>query len=353
MSEELTVFKGEHRIYLSLAPGLGATRRLLMDAQQLVLEGYRVSLTFRALTTDLVDFGRGISLAPMHQELVQGRLFETFDLEAVLADPPQVVVLGNLAYHTGLPSEDLAPLEIVHQLRSTGIAVWSTVYSYNLTTIAPIYERLTDQTIDVLIPETVIDQASDLILLDPDPDEIIELLEQGQLMPLSQAAIARQTIFRHDVLTQLHAATHALLEIHRPMNASNQSAVWMICIGYNPSTIYMLQRAADLAHRMGAVLLGLHVRPPGGGSSGYELTMQEHLEYAEELCHEVVVVEEKDTATAMIMIAQEYQVSGIFLGRPAMSRWNGLRGNSLLQKLIEIDRNINLFILSDPPVISH
>ncbi len=345
--------QGEHRIYLSLAPGIGATRRLLTDAQRLLTEGYRVELSFRAQTDDLSSFAKGLQVAPLCQEHIQGRSIEALDLDAVIADPPQIMLLGNLAYQLGLPSNPTEPLTVVERLRDAGIAVWSTLYAYNLSTIAPIYERLTAQPLDVVIPETAIDQANDIVFIDPDPDEILRLLDAGVLMSMAQASIARQTIFRRDVLTQLRAATHALLEIHRPINDNSQRPIWMVCIGFNPNTIYMLQRAADVAHGMGALLLGLHVRPPGGGSSGYELTMREHLEYAEDLCNEVVVVEEKDVATAMINVAHEYGVTGIFLGRPVFSRWSELRGSSLLHKLINNDRTIDLFVLSDAPTMSH
>lgn len=352
-STPIAPVQGEHRIYLSLAPGIGATRRLLADAQLLALEGYDIMISFRTASGMLEDFAPSIPLAPLLQQQTADGIIEALDLEAVLRDPPQVLILGNLAYQHGLPAAPIAPVAVVQQLREAGVAVWSTVYAFNLSTIAPIYQRLTGQPVEINIPEHVIDQANSVVLLDPTPDEIVRLLDEGVLLPEPEASLARETVFRADVLEQLRTATHALLEIHRPLNATNQRPIWMICIGFNPNTVSMLQRAADIAHSMGAVLLGLHVRPPGGGSSGYEVTMREHLEYAEELCHEVVVIEERDFASAMTQVATEYGISGIFLGRPVLSRWDELRGNSLLHKLINGDRSIDLFMLADAPTISH
>lgn len=345
--------RGEHRIYLSLAPGIGATRRLMADAQLLVAEGYDVGLAFSAHSESLSDFARGLRPLPLRREQIDGRTVESLDLAVVIQDPPQMIVLGNLAYQHGTAAAPTLPLEIVAQLRQADIAVWSTVYSYNLTTIAPIYTRLTNQLISVVIPESALEDASELVLIDPEPSEILRQLDEGILLSPAEAAIARQTCLRPDVLTQLRAATHALLEIRRPLWSGMERARWLVAIGFNPSAIYLLQRAADLAHGMGALLIGVHIRPPGGGSSGYQLTMREHLEYADELCHEVVIVEEKDIATAMLNVAHEYGATGIFMGRPVRSRWDELRGGSLLTKIINSDRDLDIFILADAPITSH
>jgi len=251
-------------------------------------------------------------------------------------------VMGNLA---GLVNPAITPLEIVAQLRQADIAVWSTIYSFNLTTMAPIYTRITSQPIDVVIPESALEDASELVLIDPEPSEIIRQLDEGILLSTADAAIARQSYLRADVLTQMRAATHALLEIRRPLSNAAEQPRWLVGIGFNPSATYLLQRAADISHAMGALLIGVHIRPPGGGSSGYQLTMREHIEYAEELCHEVVIVEEKDVATAMLNVA--------FMGRPVRSRWDELRGGSLLTKIINSDRDLDVFILADAPIMSH
>ncbi len=342
--------RGEHRIYLSLAPGIGATRRLMADAQLLVAEGYDVGLAFSAQSEHLADFARGLRPMPLVRQQVDGQLIELLNIEAVLSDPPQIIVMGNLA---GLVNPAITPLEIVAQLRQADIAVWSTIYSFNLTTMAPIYTRITSQPIDVVIPESALEDASELVLIDPEPSEIIRQLDEGILLSTADAAIARQSYLRADVLTQMRAATHALLEIRRPLSNAAEQPRWLVGIGFNPSATYLLQRAADISHAMGALLIGVHIRPPGGGSSGYQLTMREHIEYAEELCHEVVIVEEKDVATAMLNVAHEHSATGIFMGRPVRSRWDELRGGSLLTKIINSDRDLDVFILADAPIMSH
>lgn len=345
--------EGEHRIYLSLAPGIGGTRRLMADAQMLVAEGYDVGLAFSAQTAELSDFARGLRPMPLYREQANGKTIEALNLNAVLQDPPQVIVLGNLAYQNGPPTAPMAPLDLVAELRQAGMAVWSTVYAFNLTTIAPIYTRLNNIQLDVIIPESALEDASELVLIDPEPSEIMRQLDEGLLMSPAEAVVARQTSLRLDVLEQLRAATHALLEIRRPLTAAGEHPCWLVGIGFNPSAVYLLQRAADVAHSMGALLIGVHIRPPGGGSSGYQLTVREHLEYAEELCHEVVIVEEKDIATAMLQVAHDHQANGIFIGRPMRSRWDELRGGSLLTKLINSDRDLDIFVLADAPTTSH
>ncbi|MBM7844966.1 universal stress protein [Herpetosiphon giganteus] len=348
-SESASHRYGEHRIYLSLAPGIGCTRRLMADAQLLAAQGYDVGIAFNASSDYLCDFARGLRPLPLIYERQNNQRIEALDLETILRDPPQIIVLGNLAHQHGLPDQPIEPLKLVEQLRMAGIAVWSTIYAYNLTTIAPIFTRLTDITPTPIIPETALEQASELVLIDPEPIDIIRQLDEGILLAPPEAEQARSTSLRLDVLNQLRAATHALLEIRRPLSDSAERPRWLVGIGFNPSAMYLLQRAADLAYGMGALLIGVHIRPPGGGSSGYRLAAREHLDYAEELCHEVVIIEEKDVAAAMLQVAHEQHATGIFIGRPVRSRWDELRGGSLLTKLINSDRDLDIFVLADAP----
>lgn len=345
--------QGEHRIYLSMAPGIGGTRRLMADAQMLSQEGYDIGLAFNAQADDLEDFARGLRQMPLLRNPRNPNGIECLDLTAALIDPPQVMVLGNLAYYTGTPENPISPLDLVETLRKVGIAVWSTIYAYHLTTIAPIYTRLTGITPEIIIPESALDEATELILIDPDPVDIVRQLEEGELMPPEEAAIAKETTLRLDVLQELRMATHDLLAIRRPHSDDGTRPRWLVGIGFNPSANHLLQRAADLAYGMGALLIGVHIRPPGGGSSGYRLASQEHMDYAENLCHEVVIVEEKDVATAMLQVAHDHHATGIFIGRPMRSRWDELRGGSLLTKLINSDRNLDIFVLADVPIDNH
>jgi len=92
------------------------------------------------------------------------------------------------------------------------------------------------------------------VLIDPEPTDIIRQLDEGILLAPPDAEQARQTALRLDVLNQLRAATHALLEIRRPLSDSAERPRWLVGIGFNPSAMYLLQRAADLAYGMGAFL---------------------------------------------------------------------------------------------------
>lgn len=344
-------WQGQLRIYLSVAPGAGAARRMLADAHIIASQGFSVGIGFGELGR-LEPLTVGLKLLPMRQEEIDGEIVETLDLEAVRADPPALVLMGNMAHTYGPRARHAHRDSEIRELLSLGCAVSLNLYAYELEPLVPIYKRLTRLEPPNVVPSSVLDKA-EVIFVDADPDEMIRRVELGEVLSEERVPLALRTLYRREVLTALRRATLTLLEFRGPeyhergIDRTNERV--MVCVGYNPNSSYLIKRARQIADGLGADMLAVHVRPPSGGSSGYEVTLQQNLALAEDLGAQTMVPKGRDVGATLLHIARTYGVTAIIIGRPARNRWEEFLRGSLLTQLLNADRSIDVYVIAEAP----
>lgn len=341
-------WRGEQRIYLSLAPGAGAARRMIADAHIAASQGYAVALA-------IPDLGRlepvafGLPELPMRSAIIDGEIVDTIDIDAIRDNPPALVVMGNLADFIGMGARHSYRARELEALLRLGCAVSTNLYAYEIEPLVPIYRRLTHLEPPRAVPSTVLEQ-SDVVFVDPDISDIIRNLELGEIMPEERMALARRTLYRKEVLATLRRATLALLEFRGPGSIGLPSAAKvMVCVGYRPNSGYLIERARQIADGLGADLLAVHVRPPTGGSSGYEVTLQQNLALAEDLGAQTMVPKGRDVAATLLHVTKTYGVTSVVIGRPERNRWNEILRGSLLTQLLNANRTLDVYVIGDPP----
>lgn len=339
--------QGKHRIYLSIAPGAGGAHRMVADARARAAQGETVGLGF-AEVGRLQQLTEGIGLLPMRASGQDGQPGTTLDVEALRQNPPALAIMGNLAYSYGAGARYPQRREEIQMLLELGCDVYSNLYAYELEPLAPLYRRLTQLEPPALIPAEVLDQ-SHVIFVDAEAEAIIAELETGEIMPAERLPLARRTFYRPEVLSELRRATRKLLEIRAASLVGQRRDRLMVCVGYNPSSAWLIRRARQIADGLAADLLAVHIRPPSGGTSGYEVTLQENLAVANEVGAEIVTAEDRDVVGALLEVAHNNGVSALVIGRPERNRWGELLRGSLLTQLINADRSLDIYIVAEPP----
>ena len=121
--------RGELRIYLGAAPGVGKTFAMLGEAHRRLERGTDLVAAViethgRKKTAELLG---GIEVIPPRYIDYRGSRFPELDVEAVLARHPQVVLVDELA-HTNTPgSKNPKRWQDIDELLDAGITVISTV----------------------------------------------------------------------------------------------------------------------------------------------------------------------------------------------------------------------------------
>ncbi|MDT5223532.1 MAG: two-component system, OmpR family, sensor histidine kinase KdpD, partial [Mycobacterium sp.] len=137
--------RGELRIYLGAAPGVGKTYSMLGEAHRRLERGTDLVAAViethgRRKTAELLD---GIETIPPRYIDYRGGRFPELDVPAVLARHPQVVLVDELA-HTNTPgSKNHKRWQDVEELLDAGITVISTVNIQHLESLNDVVAQIT------------------------------------------------------------------------------------------------------------------------------------------------------------------------------------------------------------------
>ena len=174
MPEE--VQRGNLKVYLGYAAGVGKTFQMLTDAHAAVERGVDVVVAYfephaRQDTIALVE-----RLDVLHHRKLdyRGRTFEEMDTDAVLGRKPTVVLVDELA-HTNIPGSQRAKRwEDVQLLLDAGIEVWTTMNVQHIESLNDQIWQITGIRVRETVPDWVIGQAAEIVAVDVTPEALLE-----------------------------------------------------------------------------------------------------------------------------------------------------------------------------------
>jgi two-component system sensor histidine kinase KdpD len=354
--------RGRLRVFLGMAPGVGKTYAMLMEAQRRSLRGEDVVIGFvetygRAATSQAIG---NLETIPRKQIEYKGVTLEEMDTQAVIARNPQVVLVDELAHSIAPGSKHEKRWQDVHELLDQGISVLSTVNIQHLESLADIIETITGTPVRERIPDRVIDEADDLLIVDLSPQALRSRIEHGSVYPAERAQQALHSFFREGNLTALRelalrkVATTVEQDLEEYMKAQDIDASWAaadrVIVGVNesPAAERVIRRAWRLAQGLETDLMAVFVETPGWAAAGPEPRQQleKNLQFAEDLGAQVHRVRESDVSRALIGFANDKNAGSIVVGQ---SRRRGLRrlaGRGVFSRLADIARDVDIHVVT-------
>jgi two-component system, OmpR family, sensor histidine kinase KdpD len=328
------VSRGELRIYLGAAPGVGKTYAMLGEAHRRAERGTDVVIGLvethgRARTARLVE---GLELVPPVHITHRGHDFTEMDLDAVLARAPEVVVVDELA-HTNVPgSRNAKRWQDVDVLLDAGIDVLSTVNIQHLESLNDVVERITGVRQHETVPDDVVRRAEQLELVDITPEALRRRLAHGNVYPAHRVDAALANYFRPGNLTALRelallwVADQVDVALQRYRSEQEITDTWearervVVAITGGPESETLIRRASRIATRAGAELLVLTVLRGDGltGMSPHAITRFRTL--AEDLRATFHTVVGDDVPTALLDFARGANATQLVLGTSRRSR---------------------------------
>jgi two-component system sensor histidine kinase KdpD len=203
--EEREATRGHLRIYLGAFPGVGKTYAMLNEGQRRKTYGEDVVVGFvethRRRSTEMQL--EGLEVIPRKRITYQGVVVEEMDVEAILRRKPSVCLVDEIA-HTNAPgSEREKRYEDVQVLLDAGINVVSTLNIQHLESLNDTIESITGIKVRETIPDSVLDEADEVILIDLSPEGARARMEHGHIYPPEQAHRALENFFRVENLAAL------------------------------------------------------------------------------------------------------------------------------------------------------
>lgn len=205
MIEHVTTKRGQLRIYLGAAPGVGKTYAMLGEAHRRLERGTDVVAAVvethgRNKTAKLLE---GIEMIPPRYVEYRGARFPELDVEAVLRRHPQVVLVDELA-HTNTPGSKNPKLwQDVQEILDAGITVISTVNIQHLEGLNDVVEQITGIEQKEKIPDEIVRAADQVELVDITPEALRRRLAHGNVYAAERVDAALSNYFRTGNLTAL------------------------------------------------------------------------------------------------------------------------------------------------------
>jgi len=347
--------RGELRIYLGAAPGVGKTFAMLGEAHRRLERGTDlvaavVETHGRKKTAELLD---GIETIPPRYIEYRGSKFGELDVEAVLRRNPQVVLVDELA-HTNTPgSKNPKRWQDVEQLLDAGITVISTVNVQHLESLNDVVAQITGIEQQEKVPDEIVRAADQIELVDITPEALRRRLAHGNVYAPERIDAALSNYFRRGNLTALRELAllwladqvDAALEKYREENKITDP--WearervVVAVTGGPESETLVRRAFRIASKASAELMVLHV-VRGDGLSGVSAPQMGRVrELATSLGATLHTVVGDDVPTALLDFAREMNATQLVVGTSRRSKWARMFaegvGSSVVQQSGKID----------------
>ncbi len=361
-AEELQQKRGRLKIFLGYAAGVGKTFAMLEAAHQRSTEGVDVVVgiveTHGRVETEYLL--QGLEIIPRQTINYRGvQLFE-MDIDAVLSRKPHLVLVDELA-HTNAPgSRHIKRYQDVEELLEAGIDIYTTLNIQHLESLNDVVAQITGTKVRETIPDRVIDEVTDIELVDLPPEELLNRLKDGKVYIPEQAERAIQKFFRQGNLTALRelsmrrAAERVDDQMRAYMETQAIPGPWpagerlIVCISPGALSERLIRTTRRLADELNADWFAIYVETPQQATiaQGQRDRVAQMLQLAEELGAKSVSLPGQSVAETVTDYARRHNVTKIIIGKPRRSRWVELVRGSVANELIELSGPIDVYLVN-------
>ncbi len=360
--EELQEKSGKLKIFLGYIAGVGKTYEMLKSAHLKKDEGIDVRIGYiephgRRETEALMD---GLPVIPTRTIEYHGVKLPEMDLDAILAAHPQLVLVDELA-HTNVPgSRHLKRYQDVEELLAAGIDVYSTLNVQHIESLNDVVARITGVIMKEKIPDRVIDEASEIEVVDLAPPELLQRLREGKVYVPDMAARAIEQFFNEGNLYALRelALRRAAERVDNQMLAYMQTrsipGPWavgeylLVCIGPGPLAERLIRTARRQADRINARWCAIYIETPTHHRLSREAKEQvdRSLQLAEKLGATTTSLFGLNVANTILEYARQHNVTRIIIGKTLRPRWQEFVFGSVVDQLIHNSGPIDVYVIS-------
>ncbi len=361
--EERQKARGKLKIFLGYAAGVGKTYAMLEAAQSRQAEGVDVVAAFvethgRGETEALL---KGLEEVPRKAYEYRGVKLIEMDLDAVLSRKPQLALVDEHA-HTNAPgTRHPKRWQDIEELLNAGIDVYTTLNIQHLESFRDVIAQITGVIQRETVPDRVLDQPSEIEVVDLPPDELLLRLREGKIYIPEQAVRAMEHFFEAGNLIALReitlrrAANRVDEQMREYLETYSTPEIWpvterlLVCISGSPSSEKLIRTGRRLADELKTEWYALYVETPNDDklTQDNRERIWRELRLAESLgAKEVSTLTAGSAADAVIEYARKHNITKIIVGRPTRPRFREWLRGSFLDHILKRSKEIEVYVIS-------
>ncbi len=354
--------RGQLRIYLGAAPGVGKTYTMLAEAQRRHARGTDVVVGLlethgRKMTAAMAE---GLEIVPRRTMTHRGATFTEMDLDAVLARHPEVALVDELA-HTNVPGcRNPKRWQDVDELLDAGINVISTLNIQHLESLNDVAMQVTGVEQHEKLPDEIARRADQIELVDMTPEALRRRMVHGNVYPPNRVDAALTHYFRPGNLTALRELALLWLAdrveegLQRYRAEHGIATPWetreriVVAVAGEEDDQKVIRRAARIAARTpGSDLLAVHVVSDDGLAAGHDAALEVQRALVTSLGGSFRLLPGADVADALLSFARAENATQMVLGASRRSRLLTLiAGKSIPTRLARRAEHIDVHLVS-------
>lgn len=344
---------GRHKIYLGMAPGVGKTYRMLEESLELkkkgvdIVIGY-VELQDRSENRQLIN---SFETIPRKIFKVKDTEISDLDLEAVIERKPATVIIDELAHNNMPGSLNQKRYQDIQELLKNRISVLSTLNIHQLESIAPLVEKNLGIKINETIPDWVLNQADEVVLIDIPIDELYNRLKIKQIYSEEQLKHALKNFFKRSNLYLLRdLALNVLAErvdvevVSEKLSAKIKDRI-LVAASPKESSLRLINHAANIASAAHADLDVICIL-----DKNIDKKITDKLREVTEF-HNGNFILLKDikrsVSSELTHFIKFNRITHAVAGYPKRSKWTDFFSKSTVFKLLEDTSNLDLLIVGE------
>jgi two-component system, OmpR family, sensor histidine kinase KdpD len=364
--EEERQKSGKHTIFFGAAPGVGKTYAMLETARAEMQRERRnvvvgvVETHGRFETAALV---LGLEVLPKRKVSYRGVEVDEFDLDAALARRPQLILMDELAHTNAEGSRHPKRWQDVEELLLAGIDVFSTMNVQHVESLNDVIAKVTGVIVRETVPDSVLERAHEIKLVDLAPDELLERLRTGKVYVPAQAQRAIENFFQKGNLIALrelalrHTAERVDAQMREYRQAQGIEQTWavaeqiLVAVSPSPYSPHLVRAARRMATSLHARWFAVYVEPtnPLGLNAAARQRLAQNLRLAEQLGAEAVTLTGDDATESILRFARERNITKIIVGKPVVGRLRDRFRASLVDDLVRHSGDIDVYVTAGDP----
>jgi len=360
--EDMRAPRGKLTIFFGAAPGVGKTYSMLEAARAERAAGRDV-LVGVVETHGRYDTGAlllGLELLPRRRVLQRGVTLEEFDLDLALKRKPALLLVDELEHSNAEGSRHAKRHQDVEELLDAGIDVFTSLNVQHIESLSDVVAQITHLIVRETVPDSVVEHADEVRLIDLPPDELRGRLRDGKVYLPDQARRAIEHFFRKGNLIALRelalrrTAERVDAQMQQYRETHGIASTWsvgerlLVCVSPSPLSMQLIRGARRMVSTLHADWLAVYVETPASLRLNAEgrARAAENMRLAEQLGAETVILSASNAADETIRYARSRNVTKVVVGKPThASVWDRLRP-SFLDRMVRASGSIDVYVMS-------